>query len=126
MTRPPGPPPRTTACPQAYGSAAALAADPNLDLVTLAVKVPAHDAAVRATAEAGRDVYCEWPLGTHTAQAMALRDLAAARGPPTGVGHHYLAVAAGTAPDFDDAVALHQLLDAVSTAAAKGIRVSPR
>jgi predicted dehydrogenase len=63
-----------------HTSARSLALDPEVDLVTVAVKVPAHDEAVRAAVAAGKDIYCEWPLGTDTAQARSLRDLAATQG----------------------------------------------
>lgn len=66
--------------PRFHTSAQSLASDSAVDLVTVAVKVPAHDQAVRAAIEAGKDVYCEWPLGTDTTQARALRDLAVAKG----------------------------------------------
>jgi len=63
-----------------YTDAMSLALDTEVDLVTVAVKVPAHREAVRAAIDAGKDVYCEWPLGTDTDQARYLRDLAAAKG----------------------------------------------
>lgn len=61
-----------------YSNAVDLAADPGVDLVTVAVKVPAHADAVIAAIHAHKDVYCEWPLGVDTAQAEMLRDLALA------------------------------------------------
>lgn len=58
-------------------------ADPNLlaacedvDLVVVCVRVPEHDRLVRAAIAAGKHVYCEWPLGIDTAEAMELRGLA--------------------------------------------------
>jgi predicted dehydrogenase len=63
-----------------YTDAGSLAHDTEVDLVTVAVKVPAHREAVRAALDAGKDVYCEWPLGTDTDQARHLRDLAVAKG----------------------------------------------
>lgn len=69
-----------------FASAESLASHPDVDLVTVAVKVPDHYAAVRAAIEAGKAVYCEWPLGINLAQALELRDLAAAAGVTTAIG----------------------------------------
>ena len=70
----------------AYADPRELIADPEVEAVTVAVKVPAHFALVRAALEAGKHVYSEWPLAANTAQAVALRDLAAQRGLHTVVG----------------------------------------
>jgi predicted dehydrogenase len=70
----------------AYADARELIADPEVEAVTVAVKVPEHFALVRAALEAGKHVYSEWPLGANTAEAVALRDLAAKRGLHTVVG----------------------------------------
>jgi predicted dehydrogenase len=69
-----------------YDNAAALAGDPGVKLVTVAVKVPAHASAVKAAIAAGKDVYCEWPLGVSTAEARSLRELAQTSGVHTVVG----------------------------------------
>jgi predicted dehydrogenase len=70
----------------AYANPLELVADPQVEAVTVAVKVPDHLALVQAALEAGKHVYCEWPLGANTVQAVALRDLAAKRGLHTVVG----------------------------------------
>jgi predicted dehydrogenase len=70
----------------AYTDAAALAADPNVDLVSVTVKVPDHDAVVRRVIAAGKPVYCEAPLGANSEQAVKLRDAAAAAGLRTIIG----------------------------------------
>jgi len=70
----------------AYADAGELIADPAVEAVTVAVKVPEHFALVRAALEAGKHVYSEWPLATNTAEAVALRDLAAERRAHTVVG----------------------------------------
>jgi predicted dehydrogenase len=49
--------------PLAFCDAKKLAQDPNVDLVTVSVKVPDHYLPVMAAIEAGKHVYCEWPLG---------------------------------------------------------------
>jgi predicted dehydrogenase len=71
---------------RAYSRAADLIADPDVDAVTVAVKVPEHAALTRAAIEAGKHVYCEWPLAATTDEAIALRDLARHRGVQTIVG----------------------------------------
>lgn len=71
---------------KAYWSVCDLTADPDVDLVTVAVKVPSHREAVLTAVAAGKDVYCEWPLGASTAEARTLRDAAAARGIRTAIG----------------------------------------
>jgi len=70
----------------AFSDSAALVAHPDVDLVVIAVKAPDHYAAAMMALEAGKHVYCEWPLAATTAQAVAMRDLAAAKGVKTMVG----------------------------------------
>jgi predicted dehydrogenase len=70
----------------AYADPLELIADPHVEAVTVAVKVPEHFALVRAALEAGKHVYSEWPLGVNTAEAVALRELAAERRLHTVVG----------------------------------------
>src|SRR6201988_3284297 len=43
----------------------AMIRDDRIDLVTVAVKVPAHRELVLAALDAGKAVYCEAPLGRH-------------------------------------------------------------
>jgi predicted dehydrogenase len=64
----------------AFASAGELAAHPEVDLVVVSVKVPAHAAAIRAALAAGKHVFSEWPLGADLAEASALADAAAAAG----------------------------------------------
>jgi predicted dehydrogenase len=71
---------------RAFSSAHDLVADPDVDLVTVAVRVPAHHEVVVAAIEAGKDVYCEWPLDVGTEPARRLRDLGEDRGVSTVVG----------------------------------------
>lgn len=49
-----------------------LAAAPDIDAVVVAVKVPHHHDIVMPLLEAGKHVYCEWPLGATTAEAEAM------------------------------------------------------
>lgn len=61
---------------QAYDNAEQLALDPDVDVVSVTVKVPYHEHLVRTALSAGKHVYCEWPLGNSVEQAIALADLA--------------------------------------------------
>ena len=66
--------------PHAFDNPEALAAHPQVDLVTVAVRVPEHGRLVRAALAAGKAVYCEWPLGIDPAEAEALLAEAQAAG----------------------------------------------
>ena len=72
--------------PHAFADARELARHPDVDLVTVSVKVPDHYEAVMAAIEAGKHVYCEWPLGRNTAEAQQLLDAAERRGIRHAVG----------------------------------------
>ena len=65
---------------------AALAARPEIDLVVVAVKVPEHRAPVEAALNAGKMVYCEWPVGRDLAEAEALAALARSKDVRTFAG----------------------------------------
>ena len=56
----------------AFTDARELAAHPDVDLVVVTVKVPTHVELVTAALDAGKHVYCEWPLSTTAAEAAAL------------------------------------------------------
>ncbi|MGX7709425.1 Gfo/Idh/MocA family protein [Methylobacterium sp. Gmos1] len=71
---------------RAYADARALIADPAVDIVAVTVRVPAHRDLVLAALEAGKHVYCEWPLGRDLAEAEALHDAAAASASRVAVG----------------------------------------
>ena len=61
-------------------------ASPEIDAVAVVVRVPSHYAPTKAALEAGKHVYCEWPLGRTTAEAVELAALAEAKGLVTAVG----------------------------------------
>ncbi len=65
-----------TGIARAFDTAAELIAAPDIDIVTVAVKVPPHFALVKAAIAAGKHVYCEWPLGNGLAEAEAMAALA--------------------------------------------------
>src|SRR3984893_9053257 len=72
--------------PLAFSDAEKLARDPAVDLVTVSVKVPDHYLPVMAAIEAGKHVYCEWPLGRNTDEAIRMRDAADRKGIRHAVG----------------------------------------
>jgi predicted dehydrogenase len=63
-----------------------MVAAPEIDAVAVVVRVPSHYAPTLAALEAGKHVYCEWPLGRTTAEAVELAALAKARDLVTAVG----------------------------------------
>src|SRR5215210_261744 len=77
---------------QAYGARLAfddyrkMIASPEIDAVAVVVRVPSHYAPTKAALEAGKHVYCEWPLGRTTEEAVELAESARARGLTTAVG----------------------------------------
>jgi predicted dehydrogenase len=69
-----------TGLPRAFADVAELVAAPEVDIVTVAVKVPPHLEIVKAAIAAGKHVYCEWPLGNGLAEAEEMAALARAKG----------------------------------------------
>jgi predicted dehydrogenase len=63
----------------AYSDVRALGADPHVEAALVAVRVPAHYALAKSVLEAGKHVYCEWPLGANTREAEELAALARAK-----------------------------------------------
>jgi len=70
----------------AFSNAEELARHPGVDLVTVTVKVPDHYRPVMAAINAGKHVYCEWPLGRNTAEAQQMLDAAERKGVRHAVG----------------------------------------
>ncbi|WP_449224394.1 Gfo/Idh/MocA family protein [Amycolatopsis silviterrae] len=70
----------------AFTDARSLAEHPDVDLVVVTVKVPAHVELVTAALEAGKHVYCEWPLTTTADEAAALAEAGERAGVHTAVG----------------------------------------
>lgn len=66
----------------------ALAAHPEIDVVSICVKAPHHYAVARAALDAGKHVYCEWPLTTTLEQSEELAALARERGVKAMIGLH--------------------------------------
>jgi predicted dehydrogenase len=61
-------------------------ASPEIDAVAVVVRVPSHYEPAKAALEAGKHVYCEWPLGRTTAEAVELAALAETKRLVTAVG----------------------------------------
>lgn len=70
----------------AFTDARSLAEHSDVDLVVVTVKVPAHVELVTAALEAGKHVYCEWPLTTTAEEAVALAAAGERAGVHTAVG----------------------------------------
>ena len=70
----------------AFTDCGELAQHPDVDLVTVSVKVPDHYRPVIAAIEAGKHVYCEWPLGRDLDAAVRMLDAAERRGIRHAVG----------------------------------------
>jgi predicted dehydrogenase len=88
-----------------------------------------------AALDAGKHLYCEWPLAATTEQAPQMRDLAVRKEvrhmvdyKPAGAARSISSGAEGiregrsVSPDFDVAVKHHQLLDVIQKASDTGIR----
>jgi predicted dehydrogenase len=63
-----------------------MAAHPDVDLLIVCVRVPGHRELVMAGLQAGKPVFCEWPLGANLAEAEEMAGLARQRSLPTIVG----------------------------------------
>lgn len=71
---------------KAYADSVELARDPDIDIVAVTVKVPEHRAIVLAALEAGKHVYCEWPLARDLAEAKELAEAARKAGTRVAIG----------------------------------------
>lgn len=58
--------------PHAYTDPYELVSNPDVDLVTITVRVPEHEKLVSLAIAAGKHVYCEFPLGRTTAEAAGM------------------------------------------------------
>jgi predicted dehydrogenase len=58
----------------------------DIDLAVVSVKVPGHRDLVMAAIDAGKDVFCEWPLGRSLAEAQEMSERAHAKAVRTVVG----------------------------------------
>lgn len=72
--------------PRAYSDFNKLVTDPEVDLAVVCVRVDRHLEPVMAAVDAGKHVFCEWPLGRSTAEANVMMAAAYKRGVVTQVG----------------------------------------
>ncbi|UOE49221.1 Gfo/Idh/MocA family oxidoreductase [Mucilaginibacter sp. SMC90] len=63
-----------------YHTTHELVNSPDVDLVVVTVKVPEHKTVVEAAINAGKNIYCEWPLGNGLAEAEELAQQAREKG----------------------------------------------
>ena len=63
-----------------------MAAHPDVDLIVVSVRVPWHRDLVMAGLQAGKPVFCEWPLGANLAEAEEMNNLAKSKSLRTMVG----------------------------------------
>src|SRR5256885_14908355 len=66
--------------PAAFDNHRELVSNPAVDVVAVTVKVPYHLELATAALEAGKAVYCEWPLGNGLKEAETLAALAKTQG----------------------------------------------
>ena len=71
---------------KAFDNAEDLAADANVDLVVICVKVDQHYRLAKPALLAGKDVFVEWPLGRNLDEAEELLQLAKSKGVRNVVG----------------------------------------
>jgi predicted dehydrogenase len=72
--------------PLAFANHRDLVSSPTVDVVAITVKVPHHLELATAALEAGKAVYCEWPLGNGLEEAETLAALAERQGVLAVVG----------------------------------------
>ena len=63
-----------------------MATHPDVDLIVVCVRVPGHRDLVMAGLQAGKAVFCEWPLGKNLAEAEEMAGLASQRSIKSIVG----------------------------------------
>src|SRR3984893_15894336 len=66
--------------PNAFADPYKMVQHPDVDLVSICVRVPFHHQMGMTALDAGKHLYCEWPLAATTEQAQQMRDLAFRKG----------------------------------------------
>jgi predicted dehydrogenase len=69
-----------------YGDPSETASDPGVDVVAVSVKVPMHKSLLLPAIDAGKDVFCEWPLARNLPEAREIVQLAKNKGVKTAIG----------------------------------------
>jgi predicted dehydrogenase len=82
--------------PHAFADPHKMVQHPDVDLVSICVRVPFHHQLGMAALNAGKHLYCEWPLAATTVQAQQMRDLAVRKGV-----HHMVGLQARGAREFN-------------------------
>jgi predicted dehydrogenase len=82
--------------PHAFADPYKMVQHPDVDLVSICVRVPSHHQLGMAALNAGKHLYCEWPLAAATEQAQGMRDLALRKGV-----HHMVGLQARGAREFN-------------------------
>src|SRR6202047_262876 len=72
--------------PHAFADPCKMVQHPDVDLVLICVRVPFHHQLGMAALNAGKHLFCEWPLAATTEQAQQMRDLAIRKGVRNMVG----------------------------------------
>jgi predicted dehydrogenase len=68
-----------TGAPLAFWDYESMVRSPDIDLVTVAVRISLHHPIVMAALRAGKHVFCEWPLALNSTQAAEMSQLAEAQ-----------------------------------------------
>ncbi|MFB5676261.1 Gfo/Idh/MocA family protein [Paenibacillus terreus] len=63
-----------------------LAQHADVDIVVVSINVKDHYEAVKAITPAGKPIYCEWPLGSNTAEALEMQEWIESRQLPNAIG----------------------------------------
>jgi predicted dehydrogenase len=71
---------------RAYYDINELVAQPDIDIISTVVRIPNHYEVVMAALNAGKHVYCEWPLGANLAETEEMAAVARAKGVVTAIG----------------------------------------
>src|SRR5258707_2826197 len=66
--------------PHAFADPYKMIQHPDVDLVSICVRVPFHHELGMASLDARKHLYCEWPLAATTEQVQHMRDLSSAKG----------------------------------------------
>ena len=82
--------------PLAFADPAKMVNHSDVDLVSICVRVPFHHQMGMAALNAGKHLFCEWPLAATTEQAQQMRDLAVRKGV-----HHLVGLQARGAREFN-------------------------
>jgi predicted dehydrogenase len=63
-----------------------LAQHPDVDMVVVSINVKEHYHAVKTITPAGKPIYCEWPLGSNTGEALEMQEWVESAQLPNAIG----------------------------------------